>query len=277
MRRDPLRNFRFRLEIDGIQRGPLQRGDRLRHHDRRHRLPRGRRPDPRPQALRAHQVRQRHAQVGHHGLDGPLQLAPRTWSRARSERKTVAIVVQDEAGKDKARFEIAEAWPCKYDPIDLNAKGNEVSIETLELVQRGHRAHGVTSRIRREEGMNTAFQTEVEFTLPKGYVDAEGIAARRGSCGWPPPPTRSCRCKDPRVQQNPAYLTVIVLSRVITRLGSLADVHPGRDRGAVRLGPDLPPGPLRGAQRRRNASPRAAVCPKCEHRFEVTVRRGGEA
>ena len=52
-------------------------------------------------------------------------------------RETVAIVVIDEAGADKARFEIADAWPSKYDPMDLNAKGNDVAIETLELVNEG--------------------------------------------------------------------------------------------------------------------------------------------
>ena len=45
--------------------------------------------------------------------------------------------MQDEGGQDKARFEIAEAWPSKYDPMDLNAKGNDVSIETLELANEG--------------------------------------------------------------------------------------------------------------------------------------------
>ena len=52
-------------------------------------------------------------------------------------RETVAIVAIDEAGADKARFEIAAAWPSKYDPMDLNAKGNDVAIETLELVNEG--------------------------------------------------------------------------------------------------------------------------------------------
>ena len=53
------------------------------------------------------------------------------------QRKTVAIVVIDEGGNDKARFEITDAWPMKYDPMDLNAKGNDVSVETLELVNEG--------------------------------------------------------------------------------------------------------------------------------------------
>lgn len=52
-------------------------------------------------------------------------------------RKTVTIKVQDEAGNDKATFEVYEAWPCKYDPTDLNAKGTEVAIDTLELCNEG--------------------------------------------------------------------------------------------------------------------------------------------
>jgi len=48
-----------------------------------------------------------------------------------------AIVVVDEAGSDKARWEIVEAWPSKYDPMDLNAKGNDVSIEMLEICNEG--------------------------------------------------------------------------------------------------------------------------------------------
>lgn len=52
-------------------------------------------------------------------------------------RKTVVITVQNEAGEDKAAFEIVKAWPCKYDPSDLNAKGNEVAIDTLELCNEG--------------------------------------------------------------------------------------------------------------------------------------------
>ena len=77
----------------------------------------------------------------------------------------------DEAGADKARFVVSEAWPCKYDPSDLNGKGNEVVIELLELSTRASsgssRAGEDTARAEQSE-----FQTEVEFTLPKGYLDA---------------------------------------------------------------------------------------------------------
>jgi len=55
----------------------------------------------------------------------------------KERRKKVVIVVQDEAGVDSARFVISDAWPVKYDPSDLMAKGNEVLIELLELANEG--------------------------------------------------------------------------------------------------------------------------------------------
>ncbi|HEU4870848.1 MAG TPA: phage tail protein [Pyrinomonadaceae bacterium] len=57
--------------------------------------------------------------------------------QVKDRRKKVVIVVQDEAGADQARFVISDAWPIKYDPSDLNAKGNEVMIELLELANEG--------------------------------------------------------------------------------------------------------------------------------------------
>ena len=57
--------------------------------------------------------------------------------QVKDKRKKVVIVVQDEAGVDGARFVVSDAWPVKYDSSDLNAKGNDVMIETLELVNEG--------------------------------------------------------------------------------------------------------------------------------------------
>jgi phage tail-like protein len=57
--------------------------------------------------------------------------------QVKGKRKNVVIVAQDEAGVDTARFVITGAWPVKYDPSDLNAKGNEVMIEVLELGNEG--------------------------------------------------------------------------------------------------------------------------------------------
>jgi phage tail-like protein len=57
--------------------------------------------------------------------------------QVKEKRKKVVIVVQDEAGQDAARWVISDAWPIKYDPGDMKGTGNEVLIELLELVNEG--------------------------------------------------------------------------------------------------------------------------------------------
>lgn len=71
------------------------------------------------------------------------------------------------------------------------------------------------------------FQTEVEFELPKGYLDDTGALHRRGTMRLATAADEILPLRDPRVQQNEAYLAVIVLARVITRLGSVPDVSTG--------------------------------------------------
>ncbi len=70
-----------------------------------------------------------------------------------------------------------------------------------------------------------AFQTEVDLLLPKGFLDGEGNLHREGVMRLATAADEILPLKDPRVQQNPAYLTVIVLARVVTRLGSLPDIN----------------------------------------------------
>ena len=57
--------------------------------------------------------------------------------QVQTSRKNVAIIVMDEAGSDKARFVVSEAWPSKYPVTGLNGKGNEVWVESIELVNEG--------------------------------------------------------------------------------------------------------------------------------------------
>ncbi|MDR0222459.1 MAG: phage tail assembly protein [Oscillospiraceae bacterium] len=67
-------------------------------------------------------------------------------------------------------------------------------------------------------------QTEYEFTLPKGYSDSGGTLHRAGTMRLSTAADEIVPLKDPRVQQNPAYLSVVLLSRVITKLGTLPAV-----------------------------------------------------
>jgi hypothetical protein len=74
---------------------------------------------------------------------------------------------------------------------------------------------------------HSGFQTEIEFELPKGYVDEAGTLHRRGMMRLATAADEILPLRDPRVQQNEAYLAVIVLARVITHLGSLGEIHTG--------------------------------------------------
>lgn len=69
-------------------------------------------------------------------------------------------------------------------------------------------------------------QTEFEFTLPKGYLDEVGNLHRKGVMRLATAMDEIVPLRDPRVKSNPAYATVIILSRVITKLGALEEVSP---------------------------------------------------
>lgn len=69
-------------------------------------------------------------------------------------------------------------------------------------------------------------QTEFEFTLPKGYLDEAGNLHRKGVMRLATAMDEIVPLRDPRVKSNPAYATVIILARVITKLGALDEVSP---------------------------------------------------
>lgn len=69
-------------------------------------------------------------------------------------------------------------------------------------------------------------QTEHEFTLPLGFVDKDGSLHTKGVMRLATAADEILPQRDDRVRANPAYLTVIVLSRVITRIGDLTTITP---------------------------------------------------
>ena len=139
-RQDPLRNFRFRLEIDGLEQAAFSEvtiGDLSNE-------PIEYREGDEITTVRKLSSLTKYANITlKWGITDSIELAE--WHQLivggatlqEEIRKTVVIRVQDEAGADKAAFEITRAWPCKYDPTDLNGKGNEVAIDTLELCNEG--------------------------------------------------------------------------------------------------------------------------------------------
>jgi len=119
------------------------------------------------------------------------------------------------------------------------------------------------------------FQTEFEFTLPKGYVDDEGNLHRKGIMRLATAADEILPMKDPRVQANPPYLTVILLSRVIIKLGDLPVIDTKVIEGL--FASDF--AYLQDFYNRvnDNGSPNIKVtCPKCEHIFEVEPYSQGE-
>lgn len=71
-----------------------------------------------------------------------------------------------------------------------------------------------------------SLRTEYEFTLPKGYVDEDGGLHRTGTMRLATARDEIEPLRDPRVAANEAYLAVLVLSRVVTELGTLSQVTP---------------------------------------------------
>ena len=69
-------------------------------------------------------------------------------------------------------------------------------------------------------------QTEFEFTLPRGYVDDYGNLHRDGMMRLSTALDEIMPLRDPRVRQNEAYLIIVLLAQVITRLGTISPVTP---------------------------------------------------
>lgn len=119
------------------------------------------------------------------------------------------------------------------------------------------------------------FQTEFEFVLPKGYVDEEGNLHKKGIMRLATAADEILPMKDARVQSNPSYLTVILFSRVITKLGNLQTINTKTIENLFASDLSF----LQEFYRRINESGSArikATCPKCEHQFELEIEPQGE-
>jgi phage tail-like protein len=140
-RNDPLRNFRFRVEIDNITRAGFSEvaigAITTEVVDYREGT------DP-PHVRKLSGL----TRFGNVTLKSGLTVGPNAlelfqWQSAvaagalAQNRRRVVIFVQDEAGQDLARFVVANAWPVKYETSVLSARANEVIIETLELANEG--------------------------------------------------------------------------------------------------------------------------------------------
>ena len=117
-------------------------------------------------------------------------------------------------------------------------------------------------------------QTEFEFTLPRGYVDKDGNLHKQGTMRLATAMDEIVPLRDLRVKSNQAYLAVILLSRVITKLGSLPDVNTGIMENLFSADFAY----LQDFYRRINENGTAkisATCPECNHDFEVDLGNPG--
>ena len=113
-------------------------------------------------------------------------------------------------------------------------------------------------------------QTEFPFTLPSGYVDGEGTLHREGVMRLATASDEIAPLKDPRVQSNPAYLLIILLSRVVTRLGTVEFINPKVIEGLFAADFAF----LQDFYRQINEYGHARLqtqCPHCEQQFEMEI------
>lgn len=119
-------------------------------------------------------------------------------------------------------------------------------------------------------------QTEFEFTLPVGYVDREGNVHKKGTMRLATAMDEITPLNDMRVQANEAYLVIVLLARVITRLGSLPQVNTGVIENLFAA--DL--AYLQELYRQINETgktTRVLACPHCNNELEVDLARLGGA
>jgi hypothetical protein len=112
--------------------------------------------------------------------------------------------------------------------------------------------------------------TEIEFTLPRGYVDAAGAVHRTGTMRLATARDEIEPLREVSVRQNSAYLTVLLLARTVTRLGTISDVTPSLVEGLYAADFDH----LQKLYERINSdgdSVGVVSCPECSHRFEVDL------
>jgi hypothetical protein len=113
-------------------------------------------------------------------------------------------------------------------------------------------------------------KTEFPFTLPRGYVDAAGTVHREGTMRLATARDEIEPLRDPAVRQNEAYLTVLLLARVVTRIGDVTDVTPDLVEGLFAADFDH----LQRLYERLNTdgeSVGSVTCPSCDNRFEVDL------
>ena len=113
-------------------------------------------------------------------------------------------------------------------------------------------------------------QTEFAFTLPRGYADAAGEVHRDGVMRLATARDEIEPLREVEVRQNPAYLTVALLARTVTSIGTVTAITPDLIEGLFAADFDH----LQRLYERINTDEEAVgvvACPSCAHEFEVDL------
>lgn len=134
-RKDPYKNFRFLVEIDGITQGGFsevtipdttQEPIEYREGDE---LPTARKQ---PGLIKYSNISLKKGTTDSLDLYNWRKMVED--GKTEKARRNMAIIILDDEGKAIARWEFENAWPSKYDAPDLNATGNEIAIENMEII-----------------------------------------------------------------------------------------------------------------------------------------------
>ncbi len=138
VRTDPYRGYRFRVEVDGLQTAAFQELTVPSNETK----PLDYREGTDPTHLRKLSGMTSYGNLTlKKGLSDSMELY--NWYNlvlekgASAARKSISLVLLDDEGKDSVRWNIVEAWPTKYETSGLNAQGEEVMVETMEIVHEG--------------------------------------------------------------------------------------------------------------------------------------------
>jgi hypothetical protein len=118
------------------------------------------------------------------------------------------------------------------------------------------------------------FQTEYDFVLPCGYLDGEGNLHCEGVMRRATAADEILPLKDPRVIKNPAYLAIILLSRVMTRLGGVSEITPKTIEGLYATDLAYLQNLYNEINRLDNGHT-SVICPQCQHEFETELSSVG--
>ena len=135
---DPYRNFRYLVEIDGITQAGFS--DVTIPHSEQ--APIEYREGNEPPTARKQPGLIKYGNVSlKWGITDSMELY--NWrklvenGKAKEYRRNMAIILIDEEGNPKSRWEFSEAWPTKYDAPDFKGSGNEISIESIDIAHEG--------------------------------------------------------------------------------------------------------------------------------------------